>query len=172
VVVVMIASIFISVAVEVYEDLHEDGDFDIGWNYLGAVVSGIFSAFSGGLGSLVLYSFIGSSLDYFISGNFNSETFGQDLLIIGISSAIGVGIGKALKFGVSKLKATSLFKLGNNSLANSLLSKMGVGTNIGSNAAKANLSGIIYRSSKYLFGEIIQNIGSNVTNNGLLLIFD
>ncbi|MDY0209168.1 MAG: hypothetical protein RBR48_03225 [Bacilli bacterium] len=113
-----------------------------------------------------------NKLDYFISGDYNPETFGQDIFVMGVSSAIGVGIGKGLKFGVSKLKVNSLFKLGNNSLANSLLNKMGLSINIGLNAAKSNLGAIIFRSSEYFLGEVMENIGSNVSNNSLLLIFD
>lgn len=169
---ILIASIIVSLAFEVYEDFHEDGDFDFGWKYLGATVSGFFSGLTGGVGSLILYSFLGNTLDYLISGEYNSETLGQDLVLMGISAAIGVGIGKGIKFGISKIKANSLFKLGNNSVANSLLSKMGLGVNIGSNAAKANLSGIIYKSSKYFLGQLVENIGCDSVNNGLLLIFD
>jgi len=169
---VMIASIFVSLAFEVYEDFHDDGDFHFGWKYLGATVSGFFSGLTGGVGSLILYSFLGNTLDYLISGEFSPETFGQDLVLIGISSAIGVGIGKSFKFGVSRIKANSLFNLGNNSIANSILNKMGLGAKIGSNSAKANLSGIIYKSSKYFIGELVANIGCNTANNGILLIFD
>ena len=105
---VMIASIIVSLAFEVYEDFHEDGDFDFGWKYLGATVSGFFSGFTGGAGSLILYSFLGNTLDYLISGEFNSDTLGQDLVLMGISAAIGVGIGKAFKFGVSKIKTNKI----------------------------------------------------------------
>ncbi len=169
---VMITSIIVSLVFECVEDYTDDGIINGGWNYFGAAVSGFFSGLSGGFGALVMYSFIGNSLDYFISGNYNSNTFGQDMLVMGISSVIGVGVGKLLKYGVSKLKANSLFKLSNNSLANSLLDKMGLNINIGSNVAKTNLAGIIYGSSKYFLGEVIESIGSNVSNNGLLLIFD
>ncbi len=49
---------------------------------------------------------------------------------------------------------------------------MGIDVKIGSSAAKANLSKIIYKSSKYFLGELIENIGTNAVNNELLLIFD
>ena len=169
---VMVTSIIVSLVIECIQDYNDDGKINGGWDYLGAAVSGFFSGLSGGFGSLVMYSFIGNSLDYFISGDYNSETFGQDMLVMGVSSIIGVGVGKVLKFGVSKFKANSLFKLGNNSFANSLLAKMGLSVNIGSNAAKSNLGGIIYSSSKYFLGEVMENIGSNVSSIGLLLIFD
>ncbi len=168
---VMIASIIVSIAFEVYEDFHEDGDFDFGWRYLGAAVSGFFNGLSGGVASLMLYSFIGSSLDYFISGNYNADTFGSDMLKTAGFAVAGVLIGKALKFGASKLKANSLFNLDNN-VANKALSNMGLGVKIGSRAAKSGLSKIIYESNKYFLGEVIENVGSNSVNNGLLLVFD
>ncbi|XMB72153.1 hypothetical protein RJI07_08595 [Mycoplasmatota bacterium WC30] len=168
----MIASIIISVAFEVYEDFHEDGDFDFGWRYLGAAVSEFFSGLSGSLGYLMLYGFIGNSLDYFISGEFNSGTIGKDLLIMGGTAIAGVLIGKGLNLGLSKLKANSLFSLCDNGAANKLLSKMGLAIKIGSNAAQDNLGRIIYNSGKYFLGELMENVGSNSINNLGLLIFD
>ena len=135
---VMIASIAISLAFEVYEDFSEDGNFDFGWRYLGAVVSGFFNGLSGAIGYLILYSFIGNSLDYIISGEFDTDTLGKDLLLMGGTAIAGVLIGKALKFGVSKLKANNLFSLDNN-VANQVLSSMGFSVNIGSNVAKSGL---------------------------------
>ncbi len=169
---VMIASILISVAFEVYEDFHEDGDFDFGWRYLGASVSGFFSGLSGSIGYLMLYSFVGNSLDYFISGGYNPDTLGKDLLLMGGTAIAGVLVGKGLSLGLSKLKAGSLFKLCDKGIANKTLKKMGKAINIGSNAAKENLSRIIYNSGKYFFGELMENIGTNSVNNLGLLIFD
>ena len=165
---IMITSIIVSLIIESIQDYTDDGIlFNRSFNnYIGAGVSGFFSGLSGGLGYLMLYGFIGSSLDYFISGEFNAETFGKDLLSMGFSSAIGVAIGKGLNFGVSKLKANSLFKLNNNPLANRILSNMGMGVKIGSRAAD-NLGRVIYDSRKYLLGEIMENLGSNITNNYL-----
>ena len=169
---VMIASILVSLAFEVYEDFQEDGDFDFGWKYLGATVSGFFSGLTGGVGSLILYSFLGNSLDYLISGEFNPETFGRDLLLMGGTAIAGVLVGKGLNLGFSKLKAGRLFNLCDNGVANKMLNKMGIAINIGSNAAKENLGGIIYNSGKYFLGELMENIGSNSVNNFGLLIFD
>lgn len=75
-------------------------------------------------------------------------------------------IGKGLNLGLSKLKANSLFKLNDNPLANSILKEVGLDIKIGSRAAE-NLGHIIYRSRKYLLGEIMENLGSNITNNYL-----
>ena len=173
---VMIASIAISLAFEVYEDFSEDGDFDFGWRYLGAAVSGFFSGLVGTTGYMFLYSFIGSTLDYFICNEQNLGTLGKDLIIMAFSSAIGVTIGKLLKLGLSKLKAKKLLNLGNNNLANKILGKMGLSINIGSNAAQNGLGQIIYESGKYFLGEILENIGANVSGyfaeDGLLIVFD
>ena len=84
---------------------------------------------------------------------------------------MGVLIGKVLKFGTSKLKANNLLKLDNN-VANQALSSMRLSVKVGSRAAKSGLSKIIYESRKYFVGEIMETIGSNSMNNGLLLIFD
>jgi len=171
---VMIASILVSLAFEAYEDYVEDG---VAFNgnfsgYLGASVSGFFSGFTGGVGSLILYSFLGNSLDYLISGEFNPDTFGRDLLLMGGTAIAGVLVGKGLNLGFSKLKAGRLFNLCNNGVANKMLNKMGIAINIGSNAAKENLGGIIYNSGKYFLGELMENMGSNSVNNFGLLIFD
>ena len=170
---VMITSILVSLAFEAYEDYVEDGVAFNGYfsGYLGASVSGFLNGLSGGVGYLMLYSFIGGSLDYFISGNYNADTFGSDMLKLAGSVVAGILIGKTLKFSASKIKANSLFKLDNN-LANHALSSMGFSVKIGSNAAKSVLSKIIYQSRKYFLGEVIENVGSNSVNNGFLLIFD
>lgn len=169
---IMIASIIVSLTFEVYEDFHEDGDFDFGWRYLGATVSRFFSGLSGSIGYLMLYSFIGNSFNYLISSGYNPDTLGKDLLLIGGTAIAGVLIGKGLNLGVSKLKAGNLFNLCDNGVANKMLNKMGIAVKIGSNAAKENLGGIIYNSGKYFLGELMENIGSNSVNNLGLLIFD
>ena len=170
---VMIASIVVSIVIESIQDYTDDGIlFNRSFNnYIGAGVSGFFSGLSGGMGYLMLYGFIGNSLDYFISGGFNAETFGMELLLMGFSSAIGVVIGKGLNLGVSKLKAYSLFKLNNNPLANSILKEMGLNIKIGSRAAE-NLGQVIFDSHKFFLGLVIENISTNTVNNGLLIVFD
>ncbi len=91
---------------------------------------------------------------------------------MGGTAIAGVLVGKGLSLGLSKLKAGSLFKLCDKGIANKTLKKMGIAINIGSNAAKENLSRIIYNSGKYFFGELMENIGTNSVNNLGLLIFD
>jgi hypothetical protein len=170
---VMIASVFVLLIIESFQDYADDGvlfNRKLS-NYIGAAVSGFFSGLSGGFGHLVLNGFIGNTLDYFISGEFNPETFGKDLLIMGLSSLLAVGVGKALNYGASKLKANSLLKLGNNPSANRILKSMGIYIRIGSRAA-SNLGRAIYDSGKYFFGLLIENIGCNSVNNGLLIVFD
>ena len=170
---VMIASIIVSLVIESIQDYTDDGIlFNRSFNnYIGAGVSGFFSGLSGGIGYLMLYGFIGNSLDYFISGEFNVETLGRDLFIMGISSAMGVVIGKGLNLGLSKLKANSLFKLNNNPLANDILNKMGLTVKIGSRAAD-NLGRVIFDSGKYFFGLVIENVSTNIANNSMLIVFD
>lgn len=168
---VMIASISISLIIEAIQDKKADGDFDFGWNYIGAAVSGFFTGLSAGVTGLIGYSILGSSLDYFISGEYNYETFLSDMITIAIVSSLSVCIGQGFKFLSSSLKASYLKGL-TNPIANSKLGSMGISTKIGSNIAKKGLNMVIHTSGKYFMGEVIENVSSIITQESLLLIFD
>ena len=175
---IMIASIVVSMLFEVIEDLAEDGELNHSLRqYIGAFVSGVLGGLSGGFAALVGYSFIGGTFDYFISGDFNQETFVTDMIVIGVSSVISISIGNLSKKGLSTLKASKILNIGNNNLANRALNRMGLGIiKVGQSGGKKALARVINNSGKYFFGEVSQTVISktsgDIFNTFGLMIFD
>jgi len=164
---VMVASIVVSMLFEIAEDLVEDGDMNHSFGqYAGAFVSGIFGGLSGGFGALVGYSFLGGTIDYIISGDFNEETFVTDMMIIAVGSVISISLGSLSKKGLSTIKANKILNLGNNNLANRALNRIGLGMiKVGQRGVKQSLGTIINNSGKYLFGEVSQAVVSKVSGD-------
>ncbi len=153
----MLISIAISLGIEIYQDLHEDGEFNIGWNYLGAAVSGYFSGLAGKFWASAAYSFIGGALDYFISGEYNEDTVYLDMGVLIISSIISGGLGKLAYNQVSLLKGNALSKLSANKFINRKLTSMGLGfIKNGCLKQGVSLGKTIANSNKYFFGNVIR----------------
>ena len=171
----LLISFVASVAFEIIEDAMDGelftDDSHNGWDYLGAGISGLFGGLSsvGGtlvkqIGSQVLFSLVGEFADAAISGDLKENGFWNTMGSIVLSTTVSIGFGVLSKWGVSKMKASSLRKLGSNNTANRVLGKMGVSGKI---RKKSNtvLSKMI-RNSNWI-GNIIADYGASSVMGGV-----
>ena len=172
----LIISFVASVAFEIIEDAMDGelftDDSHNGWDYLGAGIFGLFGGLSpvGGtlvkqIGSQVLFSLVGGFADAAISGDLKENGFWNTMGSIVLSTTVSIGVGALSKWGVSKMKASSLRKLGSNNAANKVLGKMGVSGKIGkkSNTVLSNM----IRNSNWI-GNIIADYGASSIMGGVL----
>ena len=171
----LLISFLANVAFEIIEDAM-DGElfFDDSHNvldYLGAGISGLFGGLSpvGGtlvkkIGSQVLFSLVGGFADAAISGDLKENGFWNTMGNIALSTTFSIGAGALTKWGVSKMKASSLRKLGSNNAANRVLGKMGVSWKIG-NKSNIVLSKMI-RNSNWI-GNTIADYGASSIMGGV-----
>ena len=171
----LIISFVASVAFEIIEDAMDGelftDDSHNGWDYLGAGIFGLFGGLSpvGGtlvkqIGSQVLFSLVGGFADAAISGDLKENGFWNTIGSIVLSTTVSIGVGALSKWGVSKMKASSLRKLGSNNAANRVLGKMGVSGKIGkkSNTVLSNM----IRNSNWI-GNIIADYGASSIMGGV-----
>ena len=83
---------------------------------------------------------------------------------IALTTTVSIGAGALTKWGVSKMKASSLRKLISNNAANRVLGKMGVSWKIG-NKSNTVLSKMI-RNSNWI-GNIIADYGASSIMGGV-----
>jgi hypothetical protein len=117
-------SIGLSLLFEVAEDAMDGNGWDHDWkDYLGAGISGFFGGLGGGVAAQVAFAFSGGLADAWLSGDLQQNGIWNTLGSITLSSGISMGLGSLSKWGASKVKANSLFKMTNNQ-ANRALSEI------------------------------------------------
>lgn len=163
---ILIISVVVSLAMEAYEDIKEDGR--LGGNkdildYVGAFSSGVISSFGGGFVGTIFFGVVADSVDAWINGDMKENKFSLESSLV--SNLIGFGVGVSIRAGASFIKAktfTNMVGKKSNNLINNQLRPIANNLNIGANRATTwNITKEIFKSNKWKVGQVFETIFSS-----------